>query len=297
MKLSFIIVTYKRGDFLQKCLDSIYQQENLPHHYEIVIVDNGGDAAIIPPSDSSIQFRLERTPSNLGAAGGRNYGIALATGEILIFIDDDAVWHRADDVSHILSLMDAYPKCGAVAMHSLDPTTHQPIMTEFPHPDKQYLLGVTAPTEVPYFYAYGNALRADVLKITGGYPERFSIYAEELDLSLRIIEAGYRIIYDPQLAVYHHRSNLGRPVQGDHFWRVNTLNKARVAWRLLPMPYPLTTMAAWSLRTLYKTKKPGIVWSVWRKLWNERQLLRQERKPIRRETVRYLKSIGARLLY
>ncbi|MCQ3930185.1 MAG: hypothetical protein DPW16_06965 [Chloroflexi bacterium] len=297
MKLSFVIVTYQRGDLLQKCLNSIYQQENLPHPYEIVVVDNAGDAAIIPPSDSSIQIRFERTPSNLGAAGGRNYGMALATGEILIFIDDDAVWHRADDVSRILSLMDSNPKCGVVAMHSLDPTNHQPIMTEFPHPNKQYLLGVTVPTEIPYFYAYGNALRADVLRITGGYPERFGIYAEELDLSLRIIEAGYTILYDPHLAVYHHKSNLGRPVQGEHFWRVNTLNKSRVAWRLLPMPYPLTTMAAWSFRTLYKTKKPSIVWSVWRDLWNERKLLRQERKPIRRETVRYLKSIGARLLY
>jgi GT2 family glycosyltransferase len=297
MKLSFVIVTYKRGELLQKCLDSIYQQENLPRPYEIVIVDNGGDATIGPPANDSIQIHLERMENNLGAAGGRNYGMTLAKGEIIVFIDDDAVWHQEDDVNQILHLMDTKPKCGAVAMHSLNPTTHQPIMTEFPHPDKAFLLGVTQPTEIPYFYAYGYALRAEVLKITGGYPERFGIYAEELDLSLRIIEAGYQIIYDPHLAVIHYKSDLGRPVQGDNFWRANTLNKSRVAWRLLPYPYPLTTLAAWSARTLYKTQKPRLVLKIWRDLWAERKLLRQERKPIRRETVQYLKSIGARLLY
>ncbi|MBI5929945.1 MAG: glycosyltransferase family 2 protein [Chloroflexi bacterium] len=297
MKLSFVIVTYKRGDLLQTCLKSIYQQANLPRPYEIVIIDNGGDAAIIPPNDSYIQIRLERPQNNLGAAGGRNLGMKVAKGEIMVFIDDDAEWHQPEDVSHILQLMETYPKCGVVAMHSLHPNTHAPIMTEFPHPSKTFLLGVTRPTEIPYFYAYGNALRTEVLGITGGYPERFGIYAEELDLSLRIIEAGYSILYDPQLAVYHHKSNLGRPVQGDNFWRVNTLNKSRMAWRLLPYPYPITTLLAWSFRTLYKTQKPSLVFKVWRDLWGERKLLRQERKPIHRETVRYLKKIGARLWY
>lgn len=297
MKLSFIVLTYKRGDLLQKCLNSIYQQENLPRPYEIIVVDNGGDAVVIPPMDSSIQLRLERPTQNLRVVGGRNRGIELAQGEILVFIDDDAVWHQTNDVARILELMDANPKFGAIAMHSLQPVTGKPMMDEFPHPNKTALMNVSIPAETPYFYGYGHALRAAVLKITGAYPERFGSYAEEVDLSLRIIEAGYTIVYDPQLAVYHHRSDLGRPVQGEHFWRVNTLNKSRMAWRLLPMPYPLTTMAAWSFRTLYKTKQPGIVWSVCRDLWRERKLLRQERQPIRRETVHYLKSIGARLLY
>lgn len=296
MKLSFIVLTYQRGAFLQKCLNSIYTQEGLPRPYEVIVVDNGGDAHATAPDDPEIHLRVEVPEHNLWATGGRNLGMKLAQGEHLVFIDDDAVWEQPDTVLRMLEHLEENPRCGAVAVKSLQPNG-EVIITELPHPDKQYILSQQSPVEIPYFYTMGLALRAKALDQTGLYPERFRIYAEEIDLSLRIIDADFTIIYDPQVAVYHYKAEEGRPVSGSNSWQYNALNKSRVAWRLLPFPYPLTTVVVWSGAVLVKTHRLRAVWSVWQQLWNERILLKQERRPIRSQTVDYLKRIGARLWY
>jgi hypothetical protein len=70
-----------------------------------------------------------------------------------------------------------------------------------------------------------------------------------------------------------------------------------MAWRFLPLPYPLTTGIAWSGLILLKTRRIGIVWRMWRQLWAERALLAQERKTLKPQTLKHLHRIGARLLY
>jgi GT2 family glycosyltransferase len=296
MKLTFIVLTYQRGAFLQKCLDSIYMQEGLPRPYEVIVVDNGGDAKANASDDPDIHLRVEVPKENLWATGGRNLGMRLAQGEFLVFIDDDAVWAEPDTVQRMIEHLEENPRCGAVAVKSLRPDGGV-IITELPHPNKEYILTQHQPIETPYFYTMGLALRAKALEQAGLYPERFRIYAEEIDLSLRIIDADFTIIYDPDVVVYHYKAEEGRPVSNAGTWQYNALNKSRVAWRLLPFPYPLTTMFVWSVAVLIKTHRPSTVWRVWRDLWDERALLKAERSPIRSQTVAYLKQIGARLWY
>lgn len=296
MKLSFVMVTYKRGELLQRCLDSITSQEGLPFPCEIVLVDNGGDAPVQPYTNERFTLRVERSGGNLGVAGGRNLGMTLATGDYWIFLDDDAVWATPDCTARLVATLDGDPGIGGVAVRSLN-RDGQPIPIEYPHPDKAFIAAQTAPTPVPHFIGVAHALRAAAVKAVGFYPERFFYSAEEVDLSLRLADSGYRIVYRPDVAVYHFRSDLGRPVQGAKYWHANALNKSRVGFRLLPFPYPLTTLAVWSAAALIKTRRPAIPLAVWRDLWRERATLRAERRPIRPETVRYLRSIGARLWY
>lgn len=297
MKLSFIVITYQRGAFLQRCLASIYAQEGLPPTYEVIVIDNGGDAVLLDPPTSAIQLHVESPATNLGVTGGRNRGMSLAQGEYWVLIDDDAVWQTPYEVAYILQAFESHPRLGAIAIKSLNPESQTPIRMDLPHPRKRYIQETTHDIEVPYFYGVAHALRASAVKAIGDYPERFFNYMEEVDLSYRLIEAGYQIYFTPKVAVYHYQSSLGRPTQGANYWRQNALNKSRMAWRLLPYPYPLTTLAIWSLLALYKTYSLALVWGIWRQLWQERGLLRQERRPLRRATMRYLKQIGARLIY
>lgn len=297
IELSFVVITYQRGHILQDCVNSILAQNDLPVPYELIIVDNGGDAAISLPQDrQGVIFRLEVASENLGVAGGRNLGMKLAHGEILVFIDDDAIWHRNDDVVRLMSHFDSDPACGAVAAKSLNPDG-KPIRFELPHPDKELLLAARTPTPVPYYYGVAHALRAAAIQEVGDYPERYFYGAEEYDLSLRLYEAGYYILFDPSICVYHHRSDAGRTIVGDRYWYNALVNKARATWRLLPYPYPITTTLIWSAQLLLKTRRPSLLTSAWRALWSERKWLQQVRQPISRETVRRLNGIGARLLY
>lgn len=217
-----------------------------------------------------------------------------ASGDYLVFIDDDATWHRPDDAARLVADLDADPQRGGVAVQVIDPSDQSVIVNLLPHPDKKRALNATAPLDVPYYYGGGHILRAEAIRRIGGYPIRYFYAMEEVDLSLRLIDADYKIVYDPAVAVYHGRST---SVIGSAYWVRNALNKCRLGWRLLPYPYPLTVFVIWSAATLIKTRSPGALMQVWRGLWAERALLAQERKPLRAQTVQYLKKIGARLTY
>jgi GT2 family glycosyltransferase len=297
VNVSVIVVTYRRNDDLQRCLMSIYTQEGLESPYEVIVIDNDGSAEILPSPSSSIILKIERPGKNLGVTGGRNLGIECAIGEYLIFLDDDAIWHDSNDAARLVSSLVSEPQCGGIAVQVLDPITKGVARHMLPHPNKAYIEQVTEKVEVPYYYGCAHILRASAIKTIGAYPLRFFYAMEEVDLSLRLIDAGYRILYDPNIAVIHYESRDGRPIVGQRYWKNNSLNKCRVAWRLLPLPYPWTILAIWSMATLIKTRRINIVWSIWSALWNERHLLRQERHPIASQTVRRLRRMGARLIY
>ncbi len=296
MKLSFIVITYHRGPLLKACLESIYTQEDIPYPFEVIVIDNGNDVEIAQPDNPQITLRIEKLTENLGVAGGRNLGMKYAQGEYWIILDGDATWHDTLDTSRLVKHLDTNVTCGAVAIQILDPKGNQ-VESLLTHPDKDSVRDISNPVEVPYFYGGGHILRAKAVKEVGDYPERFFYAMEEIDLCLRLIDADYKILYDPAVAAYHHTDQTGRTVYGENYWKRNTLNKSRVGWRLLPQPYPLTIMFIWSAALLIKTRKLRAVWDVWHNLWKERQLLASERKPISAKTVVYLKSIGARLFY
>lgn len=296
LTLSFIIVTYKRGDFLERCLQAIYEQKGLPRPFEIVIVDNAGDADVAQPDDPDIHLHVEQSGENLWVSGGRNRGIELARGEYLVFVDDDALWHSDHDVAQLLSHFDTDPQCGAVAVLSLLPSGDVSI-GEIPHPDKLHLLSKRNPFETPYFYGYGHAIRAAALRDVGTYPHRFRYQAEEFDLCYRIIKAGYHIVFEPRAAVYHHKAQAGRSYNAAHTWRDMAINKVQVAFRTLPWPYPWTTLLIWSGGVLRHTRNPRMVWQMWRRIWAARHLLRAERDPLSQERVKYIRAIGGRVLY
>lgn len=297
MKLSFIVVTYDREALLSACLHSIYAQQGVPRPYEVIIVDNGGHAVVSPPpEDSAIEVRVLTPDTNLGVAAGRNLGIEAAWGDYLCFIDDDAVWDSPDEVRTLVDYMDAHAAVGALAVRSVNPQDHL-IKIELPYADKAYAARLVEPTPAPHYIGVAHMLRASVLEEVGAYPARFFYAMEEMDLSLRLLDRGIGIVFMPSVTVVHHQSGRGRPLVGVDYWVRNGLNRARVAWRLLPLPLPLTIMVIWSVAILVKTHRPRAVGQMWRMLWAERALLRQERRSIRWRTVALVRARRGRMLY
>lgn len=297
MLVSVIVVTYHRNQFLQSTIGSIYAQEDVPGPFELIVIDNGGDAIVPPSPREDIIVRTAHPEGNLGVAGGRNLGMKMAKGRFLIFIDDDAVWHDTHDVARLITRLEENPACGCVGVKVVDAHTGQIDHRLLPAPDKLRLLQSAAPCETPYFYGCAYAVRAYAISVVGMYPERLVYGMEELDLSLRLVEAGFTILFDPTIAVLHYTARTGRDFVGARYWKQQALNKSRVAWRQLPMPYPLTIGLIWSAAVLVKTRQPRVVAEIWHTLWKERHLVRAERKVISAQTVRHLRHVGARLLY
>ena len=91
MKLSLIIPTYGRRDFLERALASLAKQKDAPE-FEAIIVEDGADPqmgdfvrTIAPP----FAHRVVVNRTSRGRAATRNTGISLAQGDAIVFLDGD----------------------------------------------------------------------------------------------------------------------------------------------------------------------------------------------------------------
>src|SRR5215469_626036 len=95
MRATIQLCTYNRAHLLERVLDACFEQTFDAHEYEVVLVNDGSTddtLGVIERAISRATCRFEVVnQQNSGLAKGRNAGIARATGERIIFIDDDVL--------------------------------------------------------------------------------------------------------------------------------------------------------------------------------------------------------------
>jgi glycosyltransferase involved in cell wall biosynthesis len=92
IKASIIIPTYNRKDNLVRILESLKDQTASPGDFEVIVVDDGStdDSSAVAGLAFPFSLRYLRQ-ANLGSAAARNAGAELASGDLLIFLDDDMI--------------------------------------------------------------------------------------------------------------------------------------------------------------------------------------------------------------
>ncbi len=213
-----IIVNYNNLNFLKKCLTSALNSDY--PDFEVVLVDNaskdGSLEFIEAEFGSNSLLKVVRNGSNLGFAGGNNSGIAVASGDILVFLNSDteveAGWLKAlSDVfefdktigacqSKLLLLQD---RCKFDNAGGFIDRMGLPIVQGFRETDiGQY------DQMFDVFWAKGAAfaVKRSVLSQVGCFDEDFFLEYEETDLCWRIWLRGYRIVFAPKSIVFHHGS-------------------------------------------------------------------------------------------
>jgi GT2 family glycosyltransferase len=171
---------------------------------------------------------------NLGVAGGRNYGVKQASGDVLVFLDDDAVFAQKGYFSAIREKMEKDPAIGALAFRVINFYTGQMRTEEMPFTDKKLDMSVERLTST--FIGAGHAIRKEIFEKCGLYPADYFYGVEELDLSFRIIDKGYRILYFPSVRVLHKQVNTGR-VTNQEKWIMSYRNRMLTAYKYLPTKY------------------------------------------------------------
>lgn len=103
-KISFIIPLYNCGQYIQRCIDSIYSLPILHFEMEILVIDDGsvdkGADIVRQMSLIKSEIRLIQQ-TNMGASTARNCGIEEATGEWVWFVDADdrVIWEGTDNLA------------------------------------------------------------------------------------------------------------------------------------------------------------------------------------------------------
>ena len=300
--IGFIIITYNRvSDTLEllRNIAALQQADDLLQ--EIIVVNNGStdDYSTVKQfiTSQNLPFRFIDAPCNLGVAKGRNFALTHSKAPLVIMIDDDAVLQNKDCLINLVNEFDTLntnrPKA-VISFKVLYYDTLEMQVNALPH--KQFHEYKSKAFFETYFFAGGaHAIRREVMEKLGNYPDDFFYGMEEYDLSYRILDAGYSIVYSDKIVMLHKESPLGRKPRKEKL-QMMWFNKTRVAYRYLPRKYFYSTAVMWSLQYLKETgfHLSGFV-KGWRKIWTiPRTEIRQE---VSKDTLQYLKSLKARLWY
>lgn len=300
--LAFILITYNRPDdtlALLKNIATLNEIENLVE--EIILINNASTADYTEVENyikaASLPIQYHYSDENLGVARGRNLAIQKSKAPVLIMLDDDA---ELQNKNALVNLVKEYEtdidgkQKAIVSFKVLYYDTLEMQKTAFPqknferYKDKHFF--------ETYYYAGGaHAIIRQAIEKVGNYPTDFFYGMEEYDLSYRLLNAGYAIVYSDSVVMLHKESPLGRSPKKEKL-KMMWINKAKVAWRYLPQKYFYSTAFMWSLHYL---KKSGFDLNGFLKGWKDVfQITKTETKStISKEVLWHLKSLDARLWY
>ena len=214
--ISVIILYYKRREHIEETIRSVVAQQYSAR--EIIVVDNhseDGLRQLLEPFGTSI--KLIELPENAGATGGRNAGIREAEGDILVFLDDDMSLRSPLDLTNVVDTFARRSDIHVLAFRVCDPDTGELRLREWCHPRhwKEYS---EVEFETHWFCEGASAFRRRVFDRCGMYYEPLFYGAEGHDLAVRLLDAGFRILYSPQISTRHRAAKTGRTQKRQYFF-------------------------------------------------------------------------------
>lgn len=201
--VSVIIPAHNAGATISACIRALQAQQDVPHPYEIIVVDDGSSDAT-PELAQQSSVRLLRSQERRGAAAARNLGIQVARGDIVCFTDADCA-PQPEWLAQLIDPLQRNPQiAGAKGIYA---TRQQEIVARFvqiEYEDKYDRL--RKQPRIDFIDTYSAAYRRQVLLDNGGFDERI-FFVEDQELSFRLAARGYQMIFQPSAVVYHHHSD------------------------------------------------------------------------------------------
>jgi glycosyltransferase involved in cell wall biosynthesis len=242
VNLSVVIPVHNGGENLRCCLEALSQSTRPAD--EVIVVD---DASTDGSADLAQKFgvhvlHLPGPPQ--GAAIPRNRGAAVASGEVLVFLDADVAVHtdalekiertmsEHQGIAALFGSYDAYPRAPGLA------SRYKNLLHHYVH---QHGGG-----EASTFWTGCGAIRREVFESVGGFDESLKAI-EDIELGTRVRRAGYRIWLCPDVQVTHlKRWTLGRLLRSDVFDRAIPWSRLVLQSAHLPAVLNLAVRSRWS---------------------------------------------------
>lgn len=272
-RASVVINTYNRARKLERCLATLADQTY--RDFEVIVVNGPSTdetGAVLARFAGKIHV-IETRSRVLSVS--RNDGIARASGELVAFIDDDAVAHPRW-LEELVTAFDG-PDVGASGglvyrMNGRDIEFRNGIIDRegFVRWD-QPAPGLYGDWEEGYLNTVsGNncMFRRSALEQIGGFDERIEYYHDEADVVMRLHRAGFRTVHRPGAVVYHEAApSLNRRNPYELNWFAITKNTAYCALKNYDGPLPRWQMAVRvTLRVARERMAPMVRWWVDRKI-------------------------------
>ncbi|SDB36951.1 glycosyltransferase [Bauldia litoralis] len=209
MRASVIIVTDGRAEAVVRTLESLDWLEW--REFEVIVVCG--------PTPDGTRERIAKWGRRIKVVHcplrnislARNEGISVSAGDIVAFLDDDAI----PEPDWLAGIVAAYvePEVGAVGGSVYDhtgtklqysySTADRLGRADWRRTEPAYDFDFPLSAAIPYVQGANSSFRADALRAVGGFDEEYEFYLDETDLCCRLVDAGWRVRQLAGAAVHH----------------------------------------------------------------------------------------------
>jgi O-antigen biosynthesis protein len=237
MELSVIIVSYNVSEYLKNCLYSAIKACGKINGEIFVVDNNSSDGSDEMVRNEFPEVKIIRNAINKGFSAANNQAIKLSGGEYILLLNPDTIVEE-DSFSKCIAFMKNHPDAGALGVRMVNgqgrflPESKRSLPTPsaaffktfgfsslFPGSrlfNRYYLSHVdcyeTSVTEV--IAGAFMFIRREALLKAGLPDEDFFMYGEDIDLSYRILQAGYQNYYFPEVQIIHYK---GKSTSRDNY--------------------------------------------------------------------------------
>jgi GT2 family glycosyltransferase len=237
---SVVIVNWNSGHQLRDAVASVGRYHDGLVEQVVVVDNNSADdsLALLEAIGPALPFRLDilRNTTNTGFGAACNEGARQCTGEFILFLNPDALFFEhslstplrfmlarenadvgvcgvqlIDEHQHIARTCARFPSLLLLVAQALGlnklPGLHHLNMHMG---DWDHATTATVDHVIGAFYL----IRAELFRSLGGFDERFFVYLEDLDLSLRVRQAGWRSVYLAEAQAFHAGGGTSRQIMG-----------------------------------------------------------------------------------
>jgi GT2 family glycosyltransferase len=290
IRFSIVILTYARDAILAQTLERLYSLTNTRGDFEVILVDNNIERAnreIMLQQFAHTNYLWNGRNDGVHA---RNDGMAAARGEYIILLDDDVLIETAEFLDIFADRFDTQSDLGAVtiAKYVRGETRARPDL--IPHTRKD--IDLTKAFQTFRFVGGCVGMRRQSIEQVGGFLPDFFYGLEEIELSYRIIDRGWRILYDPAIVAEELEHDSGRKPKREVQTR-RLANKYIIDYLRMPMPEAIINVLLFTPYLLFRAggeaSVPGAIQQFFR--WR-RKAGRPKRKPISHTTAQYIRDCG-----
>lgn len=213
--VTVIVLNYNGLKHLKDCFSSLTQTDYPAERLELMLVDNAStDRSIEYIQTHYPQVRIVCTEENVGFGSGNNLGAREATGQYVVFLNND-MWVDTQFIRELVKAIQSAPDvvCAGAKILNWDGTRFDFAGSAAHFAGYAYQVGMGKPftpdqfAEIqPILFACGGAMMIDrqVFLNVGGFDDDYFAYYEDLDLGWRLWLLGYRVLFTPD-AIAHHR--------------------------------------------------------------------------------------------
>ncbi len=235
VELSIIIVNWNGGELLRRCVESVVVAPPSVE-YEIVVVDNAsGDDSIevlragrrASSLEASGRLRIVENEENKGFGRANNQAFALTDAPLLFLLNPDTEVTEGS-IDRLIETLRAGARTGATGprlvntdgslqvsvwrnppaawdmllsglrLHKLLPrrVRGELLLAEHWSHDRRRAVGMLSGAAI--------LVRREVIEEVGGFDERFHMYGEDNEWCLRIVRAGWSLVFEPEAVIMHH---------------------------------------------------------------------------------------------